>query len=595
MRYSRRINNSVRGAFKFVLLITLFYIIPTCLYAYTPIARWDVVPYQRIEAGDTYNLGIIAFSKAHINRVEINISGQGYSGPRTQTLTSMTYNSRTNVYEYWFALAGSYFSGSGLFSVDAIVYGEDGDSRTLDTLFLNTNGGGGLSKLEAWVSLTGSDGTGIVSNSSYPFRTIAGAINAIQAINGGKSDGGIIYLNEGTHSFSGAIANTSTEWLTITKAAGASKSGTIIDTGIPSLNHLKVDGLTLKSKGFNQRILTESAVNLWVNDCDIIGSGRWVALSNPIEHGSLYCTNSYIYDCDRGFAQVSMVRGTTLEKLGNDAFANSQFLVNVTVNNIHNGTTGWHSDAYQVHTTGVPPAENRIIYNFRGTDLHISGLFARSDAGPSVNNAFVNVFFEMREPFSVNESNTPVFDTWDMYHIWDHLLIWHCTLPISNTSFPDQAINSSFIGNVMRQYIDYTTDQGNPVVANAEPSNSSNNEFLYNHIMHIWGVTPSASPSAYDIAQGAPLPHWYAAMPDSSPSGSVTTGASVVDLSDPSSETFGAPLVGSVLIDRIPFATIPADINGNPRDSKPDVGAFEGGSQPNETSSELKRIRLKSQ
>jgi hypothetical protein len=52
--------------------------------AVTPIARYDVVPHQRIESTDTFNFGVVAFSKAGIEKVVFTISGQSYGGTGTE-------------------------------------------------------------------------------------------------------------------------------------------------------------------------------------------------------------------------------------------------------------------------------------------------------------------------------------------------------------------------------------------------------------------------------------------------------------------------------------------------------------------------------
>jgi hypothetical protein len=180
-----------------VILVVL--VLPTIAFALTPIARWDVVPYQRIKSGETFNAGVIAFSKAGINRVEFTVSGQGYSGPNPLVSRSMTYNERTDVYEYWVPLKGSDFSTNGAFTMQAAVYGADGGRRTLETLPLMVNATGTLPQPKAWVSKTGSDATGVINNSSRPFLTLKAAVSAIQGANGGKSDGAIIYLFAGTY------------------------------------------------------------------------------------------------------------------------------------------------------------------------------------------------------------------------------------------------------------------------------------------------------------------------------------------------------------------------------------------------------------
>ena len=93
----------------FKYLIIFLALLPVSANALSPVARVDVVPYQRIEYGTTFNFGAVAFSKEGIDKVDFVISGQGYSGG-TKTATEMTYNSRTGVWEYWVTIASSEFT-----------------------------------------------------------------------------------------------------------------------------------------------------------------------------------------------------------------------------------------------------------------------------------------------------------------------------------------------------------------------------------------------------------------------------------------------------------------------------------------------------
>lgn len=562
-----------------VILVVL--VLPTVAFALTPIARWDVVPYQRIESGETFNAGVIAFSKAGINRVEFTVSGQGYSGRNPLVSSSMTYNERTDVYEYWVPLKGSDFSTNGAFTMQAVVYGTDGGSRTLETLPLMVDATGTLPQPKAWVSKTGSDATGVINNNSRPFLTLKAAVSAIQSANGGKSDGAIIYLFAGTYNLGDGSVSTTNEWLTITRDPGATRENTIINASgsIRSTKLLKVDGVTLKSQGNSLYVfIKDSPLNLWVNDSRLIGSGRWVANSNPVHFSSdtgHYSTNNYIYDADYAYRRAALVRGVHVQKIGNDAFENTPFVVNCTVDDIDNGTTGWHSDAYQVHTTGVPPATNRIIYNYKATNLHCEGVFMRNEAGTGTftNNAFVNVFIELREPANQNESGAYVFSSLSISDNWDHLLIWNSTFLLGHVSRYATLTNSSIIGNYFYQFIDNSSSIGTTSV----PWASGTNDVLYNHYEGVYGKTASCTPNTRYKASSWPCPHWYAKLPDSSGGKTATAGSGVLDLDDPAAGSYGSPKDGSVLIDRIPFAVVPGDIYNNPRDDKPDVGAIEVG------------------
>jgi hypothetical protein len=565
-----------------LLTIVLFLIlIPTAVFALTPIARWDVVPYQRIQQGETFNLGVIAFSKADIDRVEVSVSGQSYSGTNPLKSSSMTYNSRTEVYEYWVQLKASDFHSNGIITLEGKVYGKDGGLRNLESLSLVVNATGSLAQPKAWVSNSGSDSTGTIGDSSKPFKTVGGAVSAAQSTNGGKGDGAIIYLKSGTYGLGSGSISTTSEWLTITRDSSATKENTIINDGgtLRNAKLLKIEGVTIKSPGSGDYVFTlDNPEYLWVNDSHIIGCGRWTVNSNPIHHNSdkHYSTNNYVYDADYGYRKVALVRGVDMVKIGNDAFENTEFVINCTLDDLDNGDTGWHADAYQVFTgTSNPPANNRIIYNYKATDLGYQGVFMRSDAGLAQDNAFVNVMIEMRSPASPNESGNPVFASFSVNHSWDHLIVWNSSFLRGHSAITATLTNSSFIGNTFYMFVDSRSSIGTPTLAYAASGNSGNNEFLYNHYLHVYNETPTCESNERFVYNGWPCPHWNAKRPDSLQSGSATIGDGVIDMSDPSSDTFGNPVANSILIDRIPFVTVPSDIYGNARVGSSDVGPIE--------------------
>lgn len=549
----------------------------------TPIARYDVVPHQRFSRGEIFYFGVVAFSKEGINRVEFTVGGQGYSGLNPKVSTGMSYNPRTEVWEYWVPISASDFSGNGVFHVTAVVYGNDGGMRDLGELPLVINATGALARPEAWVDGTsGSNASGEVGNKDMPFATVGAAVDAIQNINGGCADGSVIYLSEGSYDLDGGNASTVNEWLTVTRAAGAMKENTIIVDGgaVQATQLLKISGLTLEStEGYNVIFSGKSNPDtLWIHNCRLIGAGQWIAGSNPVYRSGFtdYWTDSYITNTDFGVHNGLLARGMTIENIGNDAFQNTYFVVNSRVNGIDPGDTYWHADAYQTHTAGVAPPENRIVYNLFCTDLHYRGLFQRATSGQGTNNAFVNIFMEMRLPGRRgSENGNIILSSGALYGHWNHLLVWHCSFPTSRFSVAEDAsghgfTNSSFIGNIFWEFRDYETAVGSEP-AYAIPENRGNNAFLYNHFMNAYGTTSSCTDGS-----GSPeCPDWNATIADSAVDDSFTTGVDVVGLNDPDAGTFGYPAEGAAIIDRLPFVKVPVDINNYLRDTMPDIGAFE--------------------
>jgi hypothetical protein len=199
----------------------------------------------------------------------------------------------------------------------------------------------------------------------------------------------------------------------------------------------------------------------------------------------------------------------------------------------------------------------------------------RSDAGLAQDNAFVNVMIEMRSPASPNESGNPVFASFSVNHSWDHLIVWNSSFLRGHSAITATLTNSSFIGNTFYMFVDSRSSIGTPTLPYAASGNSGNNEFLYNHYLHVYNETPTCESNERFVYNGWPCPHWNAKRPDSLQSGSATIGDGVIDMSDPSSDTFGNPVANSILIDRIPFVTVPSDIYGNARVGSSDVGPIE--------------------
>lgn len=563
-------NANSRVKLLFVSTLFSFFFLPiVCVGALTPIARVDVVPYQRINAGDSFNFGVVAFSKEGIDRVEFSISGGGYSGG-TKTASSMTLNSRTDVWEYWVTFSGFEFSTDEAITVTSTVYGGEGDTRVLTTPVL-ANPNGTLAQYEAWVDATnGNNSTGTVGNSSAPYLTIAGAASAVVAANGGSGDGATIYLEEGSYSVAGLSPNASGEWLTIARAEGAAKANTIINAGTVTVDMVHLQGITVQRVG-SIMFAWNASNRIWVDNVESIGSGIWVSTSYPIACGYEYYTDSEIHDLDYGPRDVKIARNVHVYHFGNDAFFNGEFIVNTLIEDQDNGVTGWHSDGYQMETIQNKNG-NRILYNIKMLNMHVQSIYMQTSAGMMNGLAVVNVHTEQREPAMPNESGRYTQSNVGINNGdgWDHVLMWNSSFPYSHSAISGNYItNGSIVGNLFWDMAISDSSLGTPNVPWAENGNSNNNEVLHNHYINVYNETPTCTQPSVDIQNGHPCPHWYAKRPDSG----VTLTAS---MGDPLIESAlnPVPQVGSILLDR--FASrVPVDINGNGRGAVSDVGAYE--------------------
>lgn len=565
------------GMARYALILLALLVLATEAAALQPIARFNAVPYQRIPHGGALAVGVVAFSKPGLNRVEFIASGQGYSGG-VKTASAMTLNSATGTWEYWVSFPASEFSGNGEVTITATAYDAGGNTRVL-ILPLIAEGAGAFTTTTAWAAPGGNNATCIVGSEAAPCQTIAGAVAKIQAANGGSAAGGIIYLQEGTYTLGNQATVTTGEWLTITRDPDAVAANVVINGNgsVRSTSMLRLREVTIQSTGGGQYVFeTGSPTNLWLDGVTVAGSGRWVTNSNPVHilSGNVWATNCEVHDVDYGFYYIPYVRGVSVTNVGNDPYVNTQMIVNSSSANISNGSTGWHADSYQTHTTGVPAPSNRIIYNYKSTNVHYEGLFMRSDAGLAQDNAFVNVLIELREPADRNESALYAFMSVAISQSWDHLLLWNNTFLGGHGEFYGTYTNSSMVGNIFYQFVDSGTPTGNPTLPEWAPGNSSGNEAMYNHYLGVYGETPPCTQNSRYLSQSPvwPCPQWNAKRPDSGSPATFSEGDGVVD-ADYTSPSFTYP-VGDVLISRME-PRVPVDLYNVSRGGLADIGAVE--------------------
>jgi hypothetical protein len=546
----------------------------TCLNQVTPIAHTDVVPYQHVTYGSSFNFGVVAFSKPGIKNVSFVIaSGTAtYNGSSPLISSSMVLNTRVasaeypGVWEYYITISASDFSGNGTFTVTPTVTDNDGNTRVLDAVTMIVEGDNAYTHNYAYVnSSTGIDATGQANSSTLKFQTIQAAVTAAQIANGDDSSGNIIYLDEGTYSTSTLSGNTSGEWLTITKSSGSNRDNVIINEGRPRISNVKFDSITLESQGEGQEIIADSKKFYWTNSCRLIGSGRSIHRSNPVLLSS-YSTDDYTFDVDQAYYTTTLIRGAIVEKIEKDAFQNYKVVINAKVTNQTNGGTYFHSDVLQTYQNDATmiPVSNRLAYNIYATDIHYQGIMRSSLYQTPHDNAYINVFIEMRDPGELGAASSTYRQlsaaTGPDYNE-NHLLVWHCSFPYASSTWDITAENSSFIGNLFWQ----DRSSGTP---------STTTDWLYNHFMHVYGVTPPCSNTSKGIDLGYSCP-WVSASIKDTGSSTASYGDGVVDISSPGAADFGYPVDGSVLIDRLPSTYVPVDALGNVRDSSPDIGALE--------------------
>jgi len=532
-----------------------------------PIARWDVVPWQRI--GATFKAGVVAFHKEGIARVEFSTTdGNGHT--ETETVESMTLNSRTGVWEYWTEITASVYD-DGEITLTARVVANDGGSRTLDDIVLIADDGTTVPQCLAWVDTAGNDSTGVASPSetgSNPFLTIGKAaleirdwMNANTAM-GAVVDGGIIYLNVGTHNWrdgnNSADMNSTTEWLTLTAASGGTTSDTI-STYAGNEETLNLMRLRVKDIGWSgyQRPGPASG-ELWFDGAVCIGPSTTHSSAQPVLEDDWvdgrYITGSSFdtYKEPTGY-DSKLIRDTTFNTIGDTVLLNPEVVINVTISDVDPGVTGVHANvaAWSDVGPGSGDFNNFIVYGLKATDCHYSGMILhRNSAGyDDANIAFVNVDIELRDPIR-GDAQSGGFTL--LHKIgFDHELMWHVTLRYSDSTYtiynyliadaeeslPTVISNSSYIGNNFSRS-DWDGDTDNVVFTDTE--------FDENHV--VAGATGNDPFLAYDS--------------------NLSTGTADMDAN-------GVPDATGNLTDELSVVLVPIDVNGNTRDATPDKGAYE--------------------
>lgn len=521
-----------------------------------PIARWDVVPHQRINADGVLNVGVVAFSKYGISHVRFLINGQGYTGPSPVDVTEMTWNEKTDTYEYWTPIYGADFTSDGPITVEAEVYGHDGGLRDkhtdgggvgLDPLPLVVNPKGALPQVQAWVSPAGNDATGAVEDPGRPFATIARAIDAIRQHRsqlgfGNNADGGVVRLTPGSHGCSsGGVAGPiqcDDEWLTITTAAGGTYENTVLlPGGIVPTRKIALRGIRLQGSGtIGMSYDHRQQTTVWADGCDIIGSGRGISTAHPLscEYARLYYTGCSISQVHQATSGSNLCRNLSIYTISDDAFQNVPLVINCVVDDVDPLDTGAHADVWQ-HGGGNSSNkidDNVIVYNLVARGLKYQSIFIRGDvySPPSMAQgmAFVNVYMEMR----------PDSHGWAGWGRWvDHLLWWHCSFAFKGMGF----MSDSYAG-------------GPKVPCRVTNLSVKGCDFAF-------------------FGDGGAEVDWAGFDSNHFAGGDLAVGTNVTE-GDRQVDADGVPLAGSPLVDRLD-AIVPVDVNNNVRGARTDVGAFE--------------------
>ncbi len=524
------------------------------------IARWDVVPYQTITG--ELNVGVIAFHKNGIDRVEFYADGGSPA-----VATEMTLNPITGVWEYVGILRADNYQNSGPTELRAIVYPNNGAPRILQ----NSSGQDlGDKSLPLVINKNNSLSSNTVNVSASTGQTIATAVNQLRGMPN-QCSGATIRLSAGTYMFEdmGGVVCDASRWVTIEPAAGATQAQVIIvpNPALPSyqrtnvLPKLRLRNVTVRTNSLNYVYpynpqTTERLV--WFDNVKIEGTGFFGTTPANSTSKSTTLTDS---GNPRMFYSDVQISNTAAPEFGTDStilmrnvkgrdigtdFSNSKTLmVNIEMDHLKSRhDLGSHPDFIQTTARDIryaPPLnlDNMIVYNVKGIDI---GAQTAIGANTMKNVALVN--FQTSKhigdpqvalwmPGAVDNGET------------DHILFWgvgiyNGVLVVNRGNQTNIDFKGSFVEKMMHD--------GNN-------HNISGWTGAYNHFMD------SLSWAALTV--GTP----------------VYNGGSLSSLfRDHENQDFH-PSSGSALGNKISNLFIPADIDGRERESSTAIGPYRGQSE----------------
>ncbi|MHC4975178.1 MAG: hypothetical protein ACYTF7_01075 [Planctomycetota bacterium] len=284
------------------------------------IARWGSVPYQVFE-GDTDEVSVLAFHRNGIEKIEFYVDG----------FLAATQTQGDN---------GEYIAGfdistfpDGKHMLEAIIYPQHGRTRSLS------------GEYDILRTPKGSEWTG-----EYTLEFFTNANNGVEVQ--------VVELAAGTYQWGGnetviynGIQKHKDRWLIYRPAPGVTRDQVIINTGVttyPSgpwyrdIERVKLENVTIHGYAGMLNYFSADTDMFWFDNVRFVGPGMYVAESGPAAAPHQWWTNCDISDTRDGMAR-QFIRGCTFTNIGEDVMREANLVVDVTINNVDAGSTGWHS------------------------------------------------------------------------------------------------------------------------------------------------------------------------------------------------------------------------------------------------------------
>lgn len=344
-----------------------------------PVARWDVIPHQRIK--DTFEVGVVAFHE-NLKCVEFYVNGK-----KAFTANEPALNSRTHIWEYVYPLDASKYP-DGKLTLTAKAIAEDGGAKVLPELELFANHGDSLgSKNVVWIDpKNGNDFS--TGTKERPVSTFKAAFARVK-------DGGTIMLNKGMYDGKRMGGKTKrTYWTTIRPAPGLKRGDVKISGGRIGVDKVRFFGVDLYcdiENDYGAVIVGEGGeTSCWLDSCRIYNRKGSKADTHPFGNKMVaYVTGGATVNMGNG-PRAEIVRSHQVINVSHEAFSGENTLiVNCRAVDVTPGEGGDVSKCafYQSAPRGKDWNEDVIVYNVSGFNLRGRGI-----AGSRLkNSAFVNL------------------------------------------------------------------------------------------------------------------------------------------------------------------------------------------------------------
>ena len=332
-----------------------------------PVARWDVVPHQRVKG--VFKAGVVGFHEKGV-RVEFSVNGK-----RAFEASAPTLNERTGVWEFVFPLdVAKLPEGPVKLGATAIAPGEP--PYALPELPLYADAKENL----------GSRKTVTVG----PGESLKDAIAQV-------GDGGTVYLKAGEYATGGLGGGKNRSyWTTLAAAPGVKREEVQVAGGRSGTDKIRYRGLTLfcDAEGKYASVLggENGATCCWLDDCVVMNrKGRWACNAQVFGNRMVgYVTGGLTTEMNNG-PGCTLQRNHEVRKIASDVWTGSDCLVvNCRASDVDPGTTGAHPDFHQSYARAPGFVHDVILYNVKGWDCKCQGLFGVRLR----DSAFVNVSFE---------------------------------------------------------------------------------------------------------------------------------------------------------------------------------------------------------